>query len=159
MSHPEASPTSAALSPGSRAPSGRPRATPRLLRFEEVELSQPRPDQISCRVTLTGHDRVFIGEGSSVVLNSGQMNAAARATVHAVQAYADFPVKLESCNKTTIAGRDLVLVVLTVPTEPAQDLAGAVVVRGDEPRAAALAVLDATNRWLEMRSRSPVNLS
>ena len=134
--------------------------SPRLLRFEEVELSQPQPGRISCRVTLAGHeDRVFIGEGSSVVLNAGQMNAAARAAVHAIQAYTDVQVKLESCNKTTVAGRDLVLVLLHIPSDSAQDLAGAVVVRGDDSRAAALAVLDATNRWLEMRSRVPVAVS
>ena len=69
--------------------------SPRLLRFEEVELSQPQPGHISCRVTLAGQeDRVFIGEGSSVILNAGQMNAAARATVHAIQAYTDVQVKL-----------------------------------------------------------------
>jgi hypothetical protein len=105
-------------------------------------------------VTLSGQsDRVFVGEGSSVVLGTGQMTAAARATVHAVQAYADVPFTLESCNKTAVAGRELILVVVAVSDEPSVDLAGAVVVRGDEPRAAALAVLDATNRWLEMRAR------
>jgi hypothetical protein len=79
------------------------------------------------------------------------MTAAARAAVHAIQAYADVPFTLESCNKTHIAGRDLILVIVGVSGERSQDLAGAVVVRGDESRAAALAVLDATNRWLETR--------
>jgi len=134
------------------------RSSSRLLRFQEVELTQPRPDHISCRVTLTGkEDRVFIGEGSSVVLGAGQMNAAARAAVHAVRAYAEAPLTLESCNKTHVAGRDLVLVVLNVGVEPAQDLAGAVIVRGDEAKAAALAVLHATNRWLETRVRPPLS--
>ena len=143
--------TPAAMSSDANGAATRTGTPRRLLRFVDVEL-ESRPNSVSCRVTLKGHsDRVFVGEGTSVVLGPGRMQAAARATVHAIRAYADVPVNLESCAKTQVGGRDLVLVVVSVSTEPAQDLAGAVVVRGDDSRAAALAVLDATNRWLETR--------
>src|SRR3954465_15575562 len=123
-----------------------PRRGPRrLLRFDGIEVTQPSADSFSCRVTLCGQrDRVFIGEGHSVVLGVA-MTAAARATVRAIQAYADARFTLESIRKTHIGGRDLILVVVSVATHPPQELTGAVVVRGDEARAAALAVLDATN--------------
>lgn len=121
----------------------------RLLRFDSVEVSQPAPDSFSCRVTLSGQrDRLFIGEGNSVVLGA-PTTAAARATVRAIQAYSDARFTLESIRKMHVAGRDLMLVVISVSTHPPQELTGAVVIRGDEPKAAVLAVLDATNRWLD----------
>jgi hypothetical protein len=121
----------------------------RLLRFESVEVRQPAPDSFSCRVTLCGQrDRLFIGEGNSVVLGA-PTTAAARATVRAIQAYSDARFTLESIRKMQIGGRDLMLVVVSVSTQPPQELTGAVVIRGDEPKAAVLAVLDATNRWLD----------
>ncbi len=121
----------------------------RLLRFEEISVTQPWPDGFSCRVTLCGQrDRVFIGEGNSVVLGA-PMTAAARATVRAIEAYANARFTLESIRKTPVGERTLMLVVISVSTRPPQELTGAVVVRGDEAKAAALAVLDATNRWLD----------
>jgi hypothetical protein len=153
MTPEQQSPTPAAMPSELTGASERGRISRRLLRFVDVEL-ESRPNSISCRVTLKGHaDHVFIGEGTSVVLGPGHMQAAARATVHAIRAYANVQVNLESCAKTQVGGRDLVLVVVSVSNEPGQDLAGAVVVHGDDSRAAALAVLDATNRWLETRVR------
>jgi hypothetical protein len=124
----------------------------RLLRFEDIEVSQPAPESFSCRVTLAGQrDRVFIGEGKSVVLGAAT-TAAARATLRAIQAYANARLTLESIRKTNVGGRDLILVVVSVSAHPPQELAGAVVVRGDDSKAAALAVLDATNRWLDLHN-------
>ena len=124
----------------------------RLLLFNDVELNNPRPDTVACRVTLSGHqNQIFIGEGTSVVLGSAQMNAAARATIHAVRAFANVQLTLESCTKTNAAGRDVALVVVGVDGQ--EVLAGAVVVRGDDSKAAALAVLHATNRWLEVHGK------
>src|SRR5690242_5285159 len=109
----------------------------------------PAPNQFTCRVTLGGqHDRVFIGEGNSLVIGAA-MTAAARATLRAIEAYANARFNLESIRKTYVGERDLILVVISVGSRPSQELTGAVVVRGDEPKAAALAVLDATNRWLD----------
>jgi len=93
---------------------------------------------------------VFVGEGKSVVLGA-PMTAAARATVRAIEAYAHARFTLESIRKTHVAGRELILVVVSASTKPPLELTGAVVIRGDESKAAALAVLDATNRWLDYR--------
>jgi hypothetical protein len=131
-----------------------PRVPRRLLRFEDVEVRQDASECVYCRVTLGGQsDRQFVGEGSSVVLGSASMTAAARATVHALQTYTDERFTLESINKTSVAGRDLIVAVVGIANRPAQELTGAVVIHGDEARAAALAVLDATNRWLETHNR------
>jgi hypothetical protein len=131
------------------APTNAPR---RLLRFEDIAITQPGPDSFSCRVTLCGQrDRVFIGEGNSPVLGAA-MTAAARATLRAIEAYAGARFTLESIRKTNVGDRVLILVVITSSTRPRQELTGAVVVRGDEPTAAVRAVLDATNRWLETHS-------
>lgn len=125
----------------------------RLLRFEDVEVRQPTPDSYACRVTLSGPgDRVFMGEGTSVVLGVA-MTAAARATLRAIEAYADARFTLESIRKTQVGSRELVLVIISSSTKPRHELTGAVVIRGDESRAAVLAVLDATNRWLENHAR------
>lgn len=129
----------------------------RLLRFEDVEVTQPTPDTFSCRVTLAGQrDRVFIGEGKSIVLGAA-ITAAARAALRAVEAYASSRFTLESIRKTHVGERELILVVVSVSSHPSQELTGAVVVRGNEPKAAALAVLDATNRWLDSHSASGFN--
>jgi hypothetical protein len=137
-----------------------PRGAPRrLLRFEDVEVRQPTSGSFACRVTLSGsRDRVFMGEGTSVVLGV-PMTAAARATLRAIEAYADARFTLESIRKTNVGDRDLILVIVTASTRPRLELTGAVVVRGDESRAAALAVLDATNRWLELHSRQEYDRS
>lgn len=121
----------------------------RILRFENLDLRQPSPDSFVCRVTLSGpRDRVFMGEGTSVVLGLA-ITAAARATLRAIETYARARFTLESIRKTHVGGRELILVIVTAATLPRQELTGAVVIRGDETRAAVLAVLDATNRWLE----------
>lgn len=118
-----------------------------------AETSHTLSGNASCRVTLAGHGgRLFVGEGTAGA-GVAPMNAAARAAVLAVQAYADLPVTLESVKKTYLADRHLILVVVGIANEPSQALAGAVLVRGDESKAATFAVLDATNRWLETRSR------
>jgi hypothetical protein len=127
-----------------------PRVPRRLLRFEDVEIREDANECVSCRVTLGAQaDRVYVGEGSSVVLGSAPMTAAARATVHAIQGYTDERFTLESINKASVDGRDLIVAIVGIANRPAQELTGAVVIHGDEARAAALAVLDATNRWLE----------
>jgi hypothetical protein len=128
----------------------------RTLRFEEVALNELEPGSYAYRVTLAGgvKDRLFVGEGGSVAVGATGFEGAARAALRAVEAYADVPLTLHSCRKTESAGRELMLVVLSVAGNEFQDLAGAVVVRGDESKAAALAVLDATNRWLEVRGRT-----
>jgi hypothetical protein len=135
----------------SASPSGGQR---RRLRFEDIQVTQLSAESFSCRVTLSGsRDRLFMGEGTSVVLGVA-MTAAARATLRAVEAYADARFTLESIRKTHVGGRDLMLVIVSPAAQPRQELAGAVVIRGDDTRAAALAVLDATNRWLESHTRS-----
>src|SRR4051812_10862530 len=94
----------------------------RLLRFDEISVTQPAPDRFSCRVTLSGQrDRVFIGEGQSVVLGA-PMTAAARATLRAIEAYANARFTLESIRKTFVGERDLILVVVSVSTRPTQEL-------------------------------------
>ena len=126
----------------------------RVLRFEDVTTTQPAPQRFACRVTLSGQrDRVYIGEGNSVVLGA-PMTAAARATLRAIEAYANERFTLESIRRTYVGERELILVVVSVSvsTRRPQELTGAVVIRGDEARAAALAVLDATNRWLDSHS-------
>jgi hypothetical protein len=125
---------------------------PRSLRFDELEITRHAEDAVCCRVTLgAATDRLFVGEGTGALVKGGTANAAARAAVYALRAYSDVPFLLESCTKARLNGRVLMIALITIPTHPNQHLVGAVVVRGDESRAAALAVLDATNRWLEGR--------
>jgi len=130
-----------------------PAGSRRVLRFEEIKVRQLTADSFSCRVTLSGpKDRVFVGEGTSIVLGV-PMTAAARATLRAIEAYANARFTLESIRKTNVGGREVILVIVSESTHPRRELTGAVVVHGDESRAAALAVLDATNRWLESHGR------
>ena len=122
----------------------------RLLRFDDIVVKQMTADTFACRVTLSGpRDRIYMGEGSSSMLGV-PMTAAARATLRAIEVYAGTRLTLESIRKTHVGDRELILVI--VSAHPRQELTGAVVIRGDESKAAVLAVLDATNRWLENRS-------
>jgi hypothetical protein len=127
-----------------------PRVTPRrLLRFDDIEVRQTTADSFACRVTLSApRDRIFMGEGMSSVLGV-PMTAAARATLRAIEVYAGARFTLESIRKTHVGDRELILVIVSESSQPRLELTGAVVIRGDEPEAAARAVLDATNRWLE----------
>ena len=97
-----------------------------------------------------------MGEGTSVVLGVAS-TAAARATLRAIEAYADSRFTLESIRKTPVGGREVILVIVTAAGLPRQELAGAVVIHGDESKAAALAVLDATNRWIESHNKQGFN--
>jgi hypothetical protein len=127
--------------------------SPRVLRFEDIAMRQLTAGSFACRVTLMGpKDQVFVGEGQSMVTGV-PMTAAARATLRAIEAYTKARFTLESIRKTNVGGREVVLVIVSEATHSRRELTGAVVVHDDEARAAALAVLDATNRWVESHSR------
>lgn len=124
----------------------------RLLRFDDIEVGSLTAGSFTCRVTLSGpRNRVFMGEGTSFVSGVAS-TAAARATLRAIELYAGARFTLVSIRKTHVGERDLILVIVSVSTHPRVELTGAVIIQGDETRTAALAVLDATNRWLEMHT-------
>lgn len=120
----------------------------RTLRFEEFA-TRPSAGGLACRVTLeSDRKRVFIAEGPPVADGNPTVVDAAHAAVHAVSAYAKKPMMLASCSKVVFGGRPIVVAV--VAAREGAILTGAVLVKGDECKAAVLAVLDATNRWLEL---------
>jgi hypothetical protein len=119
----------------------------RSLRFEGFVTRPSSSGGLACRVTLeSDRNRVFIAEGPPSPKPTIQ--DAAKAAVHAVSAYARQPMTLANCEKARLGGREVVVAI--VNGREGETFTGAVMVKQDECTAAVLAVLDATNRWLEL---------
>jgi hypothetical protein len=123
----------------------------RVLYFEDIEIRRSRMKGVTCRVTLKKGDESFIGEVEGLESERMRMELAARATLMAIaQTGETRPVTLEGCQVVEAFDREFIFVgvrgrfgresVLMTGTAEAKE--------GRET-AAVLAVLDATNRWIE----------
>lgn len=126
-------------------------ATGRRLYFEDVEVRRSRSKGIACRVTLRTGDEQFVGEAEGVENERFRLDVAARATLAAIkQAVGEgWVFALEGCK--LIEAFDHHFVFVGVTTREGRDsflVTGSAEVRESPETASALAVLDATNRWL-----------
>jgi len=130
----------------------RPDPRPRL---ERVEIQREHPGQVRCRVTLSLEDRVVTGEAEGLEVDGMSLEVAARAAVEAMRALAGpeaAPLVLDGVSRVDIAGRDhVVAAVQTRQGRMIKVLAGAAAVEDSAEHAAALAALQATNRWVSGR--------
>jgi hypothetical protein len=142
----------AAAAPG-RAPEA-PAALPsagRRLYFEDVEVRRSRSKGIMCRVTLRKGDEQFVGEAEGVENERFRLEVAARATLAAIkQAEGESWVfGLEGCKLIDAFDHHFVFVgVMTREGRESFLVTGSAEVRESPETASALAILDATNRWL-----------
>jgi hypothetical protein len=123
----------------------------RRLYFEDVDVRRSRSKGITCRVTLRKGDQTFSGEAEGLESERHRFELAARAALSAIrQAEGDFALALEGYKVVEAFEREFVLVGVTARQGRDQSLAtGSAEVRDSPETATVLAVLDATNRWLD----------
>lgn len=124
----------------------------RRIYFEDIEVRRSRTKGVACRVTLRKGDQSFIGEAEGIESERLRVELAARATLSAIrQAEGEERVlALEGCKVIDAFEREFVFVGVT--TRQGRDsslMTGSAEVRESPETASVLAVLDATNRWLD----------
>jgi hypothetical protein len=124
----------------------------RRIVFEDVEVRRSRASGMSCRVTLRCGDDVFVGEAQGLETDRLRIETAARAAMVAV-AQADQEgrtLSFEGARVVDAFDRQFVFVGLTTRLgRESSLLTGSAEVRDGIETASVLAVLDATNRWVE----------
>jgi hypothetical protein len=147
--------------PAVTPPSGQPALTSdlvgasvarRRLYFEDIEVRRSRSKGVACRVTLRKGEQAFVGEAEGLENERLRIELAARATLSAItQAEGDARVLgLEGCKTIEAFDRQFVFVGLTTRTgREAALLTGSAEVKESQETASVLAVLDATNRWID----------
>jgi hypothetical protein len=124
----------------------------RRIYFEDVEVRRSRSKGVACRVTLRKGDQSFIGEAEGIENERLRIELAARATLAAIrEAEGDERVvALEGCKMVDAFEHQFIFVGITTRTGRDQGLVtGSAEVRESAETASVLAVLDATNRWLD----------
>ena len=124
----------------------------RRLYFEDVEVRRSRTRGVACRVTLRKAEDVFVGESEGLEGERQRIELAARAALAAI-ASAEGGTRvlgLEGCRVLDAFERQFVFVGVTARFgRDTQLLTGSAEVRESPEQSAVLAVLDATNRWVE----------
>jgi hypothetical protein len=124
----------------------------RLLYFEDVEVRRSRASGMTCRVTLRRGDQMFVGEAQGQETHAVRTETAARATMAAVQ-QADTDGRMLAFEGARIVDafeRQFAFVALTTRFgRESALLTGSAEIKDGIETASVLAVLDATNRWVE----------
>jgi hypothetical protein len=122
----------------------------RIVRYVNAEVTVAT-DECSVRVELRRDSgETYVGESSGPCAATETLQTAARAAIQAVSDAAGLApgeIRLEGVSLTETFGHRTVLVAILSPDTPTP-LLGSCVVVGDTSRATALAVLNATNRFL-----------
>jgi hypothetical protein len=124
----------------------------RRIYFEDVEVRRSRTKGVACRVTLRKGDQSFIGEAEGMENERLRVELAARATLAAIrQAVGEERVlALEGCRVIDAFDREFVFVGVTARQGRESSLmTGSAEVKESPETSSVLAVLDATNRWLD----------
>ena len=124
----------------------------RRIYFEDVEVRRSRTRGVTCRVTLRKGDQSYIGEAEGIENERLRIELAARASLSAIKLAEgeERVLGLEGCRVLEAFDRNFVFV--GVSTKHGRDTAlmtGSAEVRESPETASVLAVLDATNRWLD----------
>jgi len=143
---------SAPVAPAPMMGGGAVAANNRRLYFEDVEVRRSRSKGIACRVTLRKGDESYVGECEGLENERLRIELAARATLTAMkQAEGDERIlALEGCRMLEAFDRQFVFVGVTTRYGRETSLmTGSAEVRESPETASVLAILDATNRWLD----------
>ena len=128
------------------------KSTRRLLYFEDVEVRRSRASGMTCRVTLRRGDQMFVGEAQGQETHTVRTETAARAAMAAVQ-QADTEGRILAFEGARIVDafeRQFAFVALTTRFgRESSLLTGSAEIKDGIETASVLAVLDATNRWVE----------
>lgn len=124
----------------------------RALYFEDVEVRGSRAKGVACKVTLRRGTEQFVGEAEGFETERSRAEIAARAALAAIALCDGGELKLsfEGVRVINAFDRELVLVgVLVRQGRSTVLLTGCCEVKDGLETASALAVLNATNRWVE----------
>ena len=134
------------------APAPRTGPFARRLYFEDVEVRGSRSKGLSCRVTLRKGQASFIGEALGIEGDRSRVELAARATLLAIASADNREGQLGVQGVKVFDAFDRTFVFVAVSVRSGRDnkvLTGSVEMRESQESAGVLAVLDATNRWIE----------
>jgi hypothetical protein len=125
----------------------------RRLYFEDVEVRRSRTRGVACRVTLRKGEEQFVGESEGLEGERQRIELASRAALAAI-ASAESGTRilgLEGCKVLDAFERQFVFVGVSARYgRDTQLLTGSAEVKESPEQSAVLAVLDATNRWMEL---------
>ncbi len=136
----------------SNPPSPRTGAFARRLYFEDVEVRGSRSKGLSCRVTLRKGNSSFIGEALGIEGDRSRVELAARATLLAIADADNREGQLGVQGVKVFDAFERTFVFVAVSVRSGREnkvLTGSVEMRESAESAGVLAVLDATNRWIE----------
>lgn len=142
----------AAESQGSAASAPRTGPFARRLYFEDVEVRGSRSKGLSCRVTLRKGNASYIGEALGIEGDRSRVELAARATLLAIADADNREGQLGVQGVKVFDAFDRTFVFVAVSVRSGRDnkvLTGSVEMKESAESAGVLAVLDATNRWIE----------
>ena len=126
----------------------------RRLYFEDVEVRRSRTRGVACRVTLKKGDETFVGESEGMENERQRIELASRAALAAIAAAEGEGERralgLEGCRQIEAFERQFVFVGITARFgRDSALLTGSAEVKESPEQSAVLAVLDATNRWVD----------
>jgi len=124
----------------------------RRLYFEDVEVRGSRSKGLSCRVTLRKGNASYIGEALGIEGDRSRVELAARATLLAIADADNREGQLGVAGVKVFDAFDRTFVFVAVSVRSGRDnkvLTGSVEMKESAESAGVLAVLDATNRWIE----------
>lgn len=124
----------------------------RSLYFEDVEVRRSRAKGVACRVTLRKGEEMYVGEAEGVENDRSRIELAARATVQALMKSdtEGRTLALDGVKLVDAFDREFVFAGVTARIgRETSLLTGSCEIRDSVETASALAVLDATNRWIE----------
>lgn len=139
---------------GPRSGEGVMTGTGRRLYFEDVEVRGSRSKGVSCRVTLRKGDASWTGEAQGIEGDRSRLDLAARATILAIAAAEgkEGQLAVEGVKVVDAFDRRYVFVAVTVRSgREAKMLAGTCEITESAETASVLAVLNATNRWVDQQ--------
>ena len=124
----------------------------RALYFEDVEVRGSRAKGVACKVTLRRGKEQYVGEAEGFESERSRVEIAARAAVAAIALCDSGELKLSFEGAKVIDAFDRQLVLVGVLVHVGRNnvlLTGSCEVKESLETASALAVLNATNRWVE----------
>ena len=124
----------------------------RRLYFEDVEVRRSRSKGVACRVTLKKGEQTYVGEAEGMENERQRIELAARAALAAITAAEgdSRSLGLEGCKQIEMFDRHFVFCGVSARvSRDAHLLTGSAEVRESPEQSAVLAVLDATNRWMD----------
>ncbi|HVE36054.1 MAG TPA: hypothetical protein VNC18_20980 [Gemmatimonadaceae bacterium] len=124
----------------------------RRIYFEDVEVRRSRSRGVTCRVTLRKGTESYLGEAEGIENERLRIELAARAALQAIRLAEgdDRILALEGCR--VVEAFDHTFVFVGVTTKLGREstlMTGSAEIRESPETASVLAILDATNRWLD----------